>query len=173
MGFTPLEGLLMGTRTGDMDPAVILHIMACEEIGMSEANTLMNKHSGLQGVSGISNDMREIVSAAEKGNERADIALNMFCYRLKKYIGAYMAALNGVDAIAFAGGIGENNIEARLRTLKDLDALGIVLDEDRNVEHNSQEGLITTNDSPVAVYIVPTDEELVIARDAVRCVEEG
>jgi acetate kinase len=173
MGFTPLEGLLMGTRTGDMDPAVILHLMACEEIGMNEANTLMNKHSGLQGVSGVSNDMRDIVNAAiEDNNERAGIALDMFCYRVKKYIGAYIAALNGADAVAFTGGIGENSEEARRRICADMDWLGISLDEERNVSRSGKESLISSDDSRVQVWIVPTNEELVIARDTVRCVEQ-
>ena len=172
MGFTPLEGLLMGTRSGDLDPAVILHIMAAEEIGLSEANTLLNKHSGLQGVSGVSNDMRELVAAAQGGNERAEIALDMFCYRVKKYIGAYLATLNGAHAVAFTGGIGEHNDEVRKRILTDMDWLGLKFDPVANEERNHTEARISTDDSPVDIWVVPTNEEIVIARDTVRCVEE-
>ena len=171
MGFTPLEGLLMGTRSGDLDPAVVLHLMGCEELGVNEVNTLLNKHSGLEGLSGVSNDMREIVKAALAGHERAGIALDIFCYRIKKYIGAYMAALNGADAIAFTGGIGENGVEPRRRVCANMEGLGLILDEKRNSEMNSKEALISTDDSPTKIYIIPTNEEIVIARDTVRCVE--
>jgi len=172
MGFTPLEGLLMGTRSGDLDPAVVLHLMACEDIGINEMNTMLNKHSGLQGVSGVSNDMREILDAVKQGNKRAEAALEMFTYRIKKYIGAYIAALDGADAVAFMGGIGENGIEVRRRTCENLDALGIILDAKANEERNSRETLISAENSSVAVYIVPTNEEIVIARDTARCVHQ-
>ena len=108
MGFTPLEGLVMGSRSGDLDPAILLHVMRKEELGPWEMNALLNKHSGLLGISGVSNDMRALLEAEATGNERARLAIDVFCYRLKKYIGAYVAALGGVDALAFAGGIGEN-----------------------------------------------------------------
>jgi acetate kinase len=172
MGFTPLEGLIMGTRSGDLDPAVVMHLMGAEDLGVNEVNTLLNKHSGLYGVSGVSNDMREIIKAAKEGVERAEIALEMFCYRIKKYVGAYLAALNGADAVAFTGGIGENGIEVRKRCCASMEALGLKLDPRRNEELNSREALVSTDDSPVAIYIVPTNEEIVIARDTVRCVEK-
>ncbi|MCX7045964.1 MAG: acetate kinase [Candidatus Sumerlaeota bacterium] len=170
MGFTPLEGLLMGTRCGDLDPAVVLHLMGVEDIGVNEVNTLLNKHSGLQGVSGVSNDMREVVEAA-KTNPQAEIALNMFCYRIKKYIGAYMASLNGTDAVIFTGGIGENSIEVRKRVCSEMEGLGIVLDENLNHEKNTKEALISAPNSRVQIWIIPTNEEIVIARDTARCVE--
>ena len=171
MGLTPLEGLIMGTRCGDIDPAVVLHLMAAEDINMNDVNTLLNKHSGLLGVSGVSNDMREIVKAAKEGHEMANTALNMFCYRIKKYIGAYTAALNGVDAIVFTGGIGENGIDVRTRVCAEMDALGIRLNEKRNAELNSKEALISADDSRVAIWIIPTNEEIVIARDTALCVD--
>jgi len=171
MGFTPLEGLIMGTRSGDLDPAVILHVMAKEELTLHEANTLLNKHSGLIGVSGVSNDMRELIKEAQKGNRSAQTAIDLFCYRLKKYIGAYYGILGGADAVAFTGGIGENAALIRERSCDGLEALGIKIDPERNQAVNGKEGRISTDDSRVGVYIIPTDEELVIARDTVRAVE--
>ncbi|MFH0794027.1 MAG: acetate kinase [bacterium] len=171
MGFTPLEGLLMGTRTGDLDPAIILHVMAKEEIGLHEANTLLNKHSGLIGISGVSNDMRELFKEAEKGNERAQLAIEIFAYRVKKYIGAYLAVLGGADAIAFTGGIGENAVSIREKACHGIEALGVKLDKTRNAEMVGREGLISTDDSIVKVFVIPTNEELVIARDTVRSIE--
>ncbi len=172
MGFTPLEGLLMGTRSGDLDPAIILHIMAREELSLHEANTLLNKHSGLVGISGVSSDMREIVESAQEGNTNAMLALDVYCYRLKKYIGAYAAALNGLDVLVFTAGIGENSPEVRSRTCRDLDFLGITLDEEKNEKTVAVAGEISTDDSKVKVFVVPTNEELVIARDTQRIVEE-
>jgi acetate kinase len=171
MGFTPLEGLIMGTRSGDLDPAVILHVIAKEELTLHEANTLLNKHSGLIGVSGISNDMRELVKEAKKNNVHAQRAIDLFCYRLKKYISAYYGILGGADAVAFTGGIGENSPVVRERSCSGLEAIGIRLDPERNQSVNGAEGKISTDDSKVGVYIIPTDEELVIARDTVRAVE--
>ncbi len=171
MGFTPLEGLLMGTRCGDMDPAVILYIMGKEELTLAEANTLMNKHSGLYGISGVSHDMRELHKAAAEGNERARIALEVFAYRIKKYIGAYAAAMGGLDALVFTGGIGENDDQARAMALEGLEFLGIRLDPERNRETaGGKEGPISTPDSSVQVWVIPTNEELVIARDTVKLV---
>lgn len=171
MGFTPLEGLVMGTRSGDLDPAVILHIMAKEELTLHEANTLLNKHSGLIGVSGVSNDMRELVKEAQRGDQHAQTAIDLFCYRLKKYIASYFGALAGADAIAFTGGIGENAPVVRGKACEGLEALGVEIDPERNENLNGGEGRISTDDSKVAVYVVPTDEELVIARDTVRAIE--
>jgi len=168
MGFTPLEGLLMGTRSGDLDPAVILHVMAREELSLHEANTLLNKHSGLAGISGISSDMREIVETAKEGNERAQLALNIYCYRLKKYIGAYTAALGGLDVLVFTAGVGENSAEVRSLTCRNLEFLGIALDKTKNEETAATETDISTPDSKVRVLVIPTNEELVIAKDTLR-----
>jgi acetate kinase len=171
MGFTPLEGLLMGTRCGDMDPAVILHIMGREELTLHEAGALMNKHSGLTGVSGVSSDMREIESAAGEGHRNAQLALDIYCYRLKKYIGAYTAAMNGLDAIVFTAGIGENSVTVRSRTMAGLDFLGIKLDDEKNRAALGKEMEISASSSRVKVYVIPTNEELVIARDTKNIVE--
>jgi acetate kinase len=132
MGFTPLEGLVMGTRCGDVDPAALLHVVAREEIGPSEVNALLNKHSGLLGLSGISNDMRVLLEAEGKGNDRAKMAVDVFCYRLKKYISAYVGILGGVDGLAFTGGIGENSDIIRARGLQGMEALGCLIDPSRN-----------------------------------------
>ncbi|MBX7245966.1 MAG: acetate kinase, partial [Candidatus Sumerlaeaceae bacterium] len=169
MGFTPLEGLIMGTRCGDMDPALVLHLMSKEEISLHEMNTVMNKFSGLAGLSGVSGDVRELTAEMEKGNPRAELALKAFAYRVRKYIGAYHASLGGAQYIAFAGGIGENSALLRHMILQHLEPLGIHLDVEAN--HNlKKEGVITTKDSPVQVVVVQTNEELVIARDTVRCI---
>ncbi len=174
MGFTPLEGLLMGTRCGDMDPAVILYIMGKEELTLAEANTLMNKHSGLYGISGISQDMRELHKAAEKGHERAKMALDVFAYRLKKYIGAYSASLGGLDYIVFTGGIGENDWRTRQKALEDLEFLGVELDTEKNESLvGGKEGKITKQGSRAEAWVIPTNEELVIARDTALLVREG
>jgi acetate kinase len=172
MGFTPLEGLIMGTRCGDMDPAIILTIMAKEELSLHEANTLMNKHSGLIGISGVSNDMREIINEMEKGNEKAKLALDIFCYRVKKYIGSYAAAMGGVDDIVFTGGIGENAIIVREKSCDGLEFMGVEFDKEKNVELNGKEGTISKKNSKVSVWVIPTNEELKIARDTVRLVEK-
>ena len=166
MGFTPLEGLVMGTRCGDLDPAALLFIMGRDELGAAEASALMNKHSGLLGISGLSSDMRALLEAEEKGNERARLAIDIFCYRLRKYIGSYVAALGGVDAIAFAGGIGENSSAVRERTMHGLDALGLVIDPARNAEAQGKEMEISPAGEKSKVFVVPTNEELMIARDA-------
>ena len=128
MGFTPLEGLLMGTRSGDLDPAIIPWLMAMEELTLHQVNTMLNKHSGLYGVSGVSSDMREVLEARGRGRRRADVAFRIFCYRVKKYIGAYAAAMGGVDAVFFTGGIGENSPEVREHALADLGFMGLELD---------------------------------------------
>lgn len=168
MGFTPLEGLLMGTRSGDVDPSLILYIMGKEGLSLNEAGTLLNKHSGLIGISGESSDMREILSA--KGEQkRAKQAFELFCYRIKKYLGAYTAAMGGLDAFVFTGGIGENSYEVREEVCKDLQFLGIELD---NVRNKNKENLISTDSSRVKVLRIPTNEELVIALDTAKIVEE-
>ena len=171
MGFTPLEGLLMGTRCGDIDPAVVLYIMNKEEMTMHEMNTLLNKHSGIQGLSGLSSDMREIEEALDT-NEQALLAHQVFCYRLKKYIGAYAAAMNGVDAIVFTGGIGENSMVVRRDTLNEMQYLGIKLDKKKNEKRDKGEREIQSSSSKVKVLIIPTNEELVIARDTMAIVKD-
>lgn len=171
MGFTPLEGLIMGTRCGDIDPAIVLHVMAKEELGLHEANTLMNKHSGLLGISGVSSDMREVVKEAEKGNERAKLAIDVYCYRIRKYIAAYAAALDGVDYIGFTAGVGENSPLIREKSCIGLGFMGIKIDPEKNNKLIGKFGEITTDDSKVKVYAIPTNEEIVIAQDTVKCVE--
>jgi acetate kinase len=169
MGFTPLEGLLMGTRSGDIDPSVILYIMGKEGLSLGEAQTLLNKHSGLIGISGESSDMREIVAAVKEAHKRSQYAFDIFCYRIKKYIGAYMAAMNGADAIIFTGGIGENSPDVREEVCKDMQFLGIELDSDKNLKKDS---FISKESSKVKVLRIPTNEELLIAQDTNAIVEE-
>ncbi|MBD3266335.1 acetate/propionate family kinase, partial [bacterium] len=170
MGFTPLEGLLMGTRCGDIDASIILTLMAKEELTLNEANNLLNKHSGLQGISGVSSDMREIANAADGGNDRAKIALDMFSYRMKKYIGAYAAAMDGVDHIVFTGGIGENCEFVRRDATSGMQFMGVKIGSELNQQHVGREGRISTEDSHVGVWVIPTNEELVFVRDTVRCI---
>lgn len=171
MGFTPLEGLVMGTRSGDLDPAVLLHVMQKEDLGRWELNALLNKHSGLVGLSGLSNDMRTLLEADESGHDGARLAIDVFCLRIRKYVGAYMAELGGLDGLAFAGGIGENAPQVRWRSLRGLDELGIALDERRNAQARGEEAEISRDGSPVRVFVVPTNEELLIARDTAAIVQ--
>jgi len=170
MGFTPLEGLMMGTRCGDIDPAIILHMIGREELSLHEANTMMNKHSGLIGVSGVSSDMREVIEAKEEGNKRAKLAFDIYCYRVKKYIGAYAAAMGGLDAVVFSAGIGENSAEVRAQSTSDLQFLGIDLDESKNADAVGKEAVVSKDDSRVKVIVVPANEELVIALDTMELV---
>jgi acetate kinase len=168
MGFTPLEGLIMGTRCGDVDPGVISFL---ERDGMTSAQVdeMLNKKSGLLGLSGVSSDMREVLTAADQGNRRALLALKAFCYRVRKYIGAYVASLGGLDAVIFTGGIGQGSAVVRALALQGLDCMGIALDDKRNSEASGDEVcLISTDDSKVAVLLVPTDEERMMAREALR-----
>lgn len=171
MGFTPLEGLLMGTRSGDMDPSVILYIMAKEGLSLSEANTLLNKHSGLIGISGESSDMREIEDALAEGNKKAKLAFDVFTYRIKKYVGAYAAAMGGVDAVVFTGGIGENSNLVRKEVCSNMEFLGIDFDEEAN-NNVTGESIITKPNSKVKALRIPTNEELVIALDTEEIVNE-
>ena len=172
MGLTPLEGLVMGTRSGDLDPAIIEFIAAKEGLSTREIETLMNKHSGLLGISGLTSDMRELLAEAREENDRrSELAIEIFCYRARKYIGAYLAAMNGADAVVFTGGIGENSPEVRARICDGLQWIGVELDEELNRSHtDGREGVISGEGSRPAVYVIPTDEELLIARDTVRCV---
>lgn len=172
MGFTPIEGLVMGTRSGDIDPAIVEFI--CEKEGMTvhEVDILLNKSSGLLGISGLTHDMRELIAEAEEsGDRRARLAIEIFCYRLRKYIGSYIAAMNGVDAIIFSGGIGENSPLIRSVVCDEMSWLGIAVDQEKNNAHiRGAEGEISTDDSRVKVLVIPTNEELLIARDTVRLI---
>ncbi|HET7291579.1 MAG TPA: acetate kinase [Vicinamibacteria bacterium] len=170
MGFTPLEGLVMGSRSGDLDPAIVLHVMAKEELGAGELNALLNKHSGLLGISGVSNDMRALLEAEGKGDERARLAVDVFAYRLRKYIAAYAGVLGGLDGLAFAGGIGENAPAVRARSVRGLAALGIAIDAGRNADALGREAEITEAGAAIRVFVIPTNEELLIARDTARIV---
>jgi acetate kinase len=172
MGLTPLEGLVMGTRSGDVDASVVDFIGAKEGLSAREVEILLNKQSGLLGISGLTDDMRELLAEGhEHDDRRARLAVEIFCYRARKYIGAYLAALNGTDAIVFTGGIGENSSEVRASICEGLSWLGIELDRERNKAHiGGHEGQISAEKSRVAVYVIPTNEELLIARDTVRVV---
>ena len=172
MGFTPLEGLVMGTRSGDIDPAVLEYLGAKEGLSPSEIDNLLNKQSGLLGLSGLTNDMRELLAEAhENDDRRARLAIDIFCYRVRKYIGAYLATLGGADAIVFAGGIGENAPEIRSQICNELGWAGVELDDAANGRMvGGAEGRITTDASRLAVWVIPTDEELLIARDTFRTV---
>jgi len=174
MGLTPLEGLVMGTRSGDLDPSILEYLAHREGMSFGEIDAMLNKQSGLVGVSGITNDMRDLLDEErEKGDRRARLAIDLFCLRVRKYIGAYLARLNGADAIVFAGGIGENAAAIRERICADLSFLGIVLDPEKNARTvNGAEGDIAGANSKVRVWVIPTNEELLIARDTVRCVEK-
>jgi acetate kinase len=172
MGVTPLEGLMMGTRCGDIDPTVIEILMYKEGTSVDEVFNVLNKRSGLIGISGLTNDMRDLLDEEEGHQDRrAKLAIDMFCSRIRKYIGAYLAAMNGADAICFTAGIGENSAEIRSRVCQDMDWLGIKLDEELNKSvYGGKEKLISTPDSKIAVYVIPTNEELVMARDTIRVV---
>jgi acetate kinase len=171
MGFTPVEGLIMGTRSGDLDIGVVSFIMDKEELPLSSLNTVFNKQSGMLGVSGVSSDMREIEDAAWKnGNHRAQLALDMYHYRIKKYIGAYIAALGGLDILIFAGGIGENGPETRKEVCSNMSYLGIAIDDDKNDKLRGKEKVISRDDSKMKVMVVPTNEELVIAQDTLSII---
>lgn len=170
MGLTPLEGLVMGTRSGDLDPAIIDFVGKKEGLSLDEMNEVLNKKSGMLGISGVSSDGRDLEAAAETGNKRAQLALDVFDYRVIKYIGAYAAAMNGVDAIAFTGGIGENAIPVRETVVKSLGYLGIKLDEEAN-QTRGENKVISTADSKVKVAIVPTNEELAICQETAELVK--
>ncbi|WP_102400640.1 acetate/propionate family kinase [Haloimpatiens massiliensis] len=169
MGLTPLEGLVMGTRCGDMDPAIVTYLMKAEGLSIEEMDTLMNKKSGVLGVSGVSSDFRDIEDAAKKGNHRAQLALDVFHYRVKKYIGSYIAAMGGIDCLVFTAGLGENSISSREEICKGLECFGIELDaEKNNVRGKAVE--VSTEGSKVKIFVIPTNEELMIARDTMEIV---
>jgi len=171
MGFTPLEGLVMGTRCGDIDPAILMFLMQNNGIDVNALNKILNKKSGLLGISGISNDMRVLEDEAEKGDKKADLAIDIFCYRIKKYIGSYTAAMGGVDYVAFTAGIGENSCVVRERCCQGLEGIGAFYDKEKNNVMDGKEGVFSTDDSKVTLCIIPTNEEMVIAHDTVECVE--
>lgn len=165
MGLTPLEGLMMGTRSGDIDAGAVTFIMEKEGLNTTGVSNLLNKKSGVLGISGVSSDMRELLAACAAGNEKAILAEKMYYYRIKKYIGAYAAALGGVDIILFTGGVGENQMECRREVCKDMEFMGIELDNEVNAKVRGEEAIISTPASKVKVVVIPTDEELLIASD--------
>lgn len=165
MGMTPIEGLVMGTRCGDLDVGALLYIADKEQTSIPFTSTLVNKFSGMLGISGISSDMRDIEIAAENGHERAALAMEIYQYRVRKYIGAYAAAMGGVDLIVFTGGIGENDTVTRTKSLDGFEFIGLTIDREKSLKSRGKEELISTPDSKVKVMVVPTDEELMIATD--------
>jgi len=170
MGFTPLEGLVMGTRCGDIDPAIVYFLMDKLGLDAAKINDYLNKKSGLLGVSGVSSDMRDIMAAANDGNERAQLALDLFTHRVKHYIGAYMAKLNGCDALVFTAGIGENGYDIRAAICDEMDFLGITMDVEKNKVRGKKVD-VSAADSRVKILVIPTNEELVIARDTLNLVK--
>jgi acetate kinase len=172
MGFTPIEGLMMGTRSGDVDLGVVTFLMEKEMIGAASVSTLFNKHSGVLGVSGISSDMRDIENAIAEGNERAKLALDIYEYRIKKYIGSYVAALNGIDVLVFTGGVGENQTGTRIKVCEGLAFMGVKIDPELN-KIRGTEVIISTPDSTVTVVVIPTDEEFMIASDTLEIVTKN
>ncbi|WP_409336658.1 acetate/propionate family kinase [Eubacterium sp. F2] len=172
MGFTPLEGLVMGTRCGDIDPSITTYISEKENLSAEQMNEIMNKKSGVLGISGISSDFRDIEAAAEEGNERAQLTLKVFAHKVRAYIGAFIAEMNGLDALVFTAGVGENDIAMRDIICNDLGNLGIKLDLVKN-KIRGREAIISRDDSPVTIMLIPTNEELMIARDTVDIVEKN
>ena len=170
MGFTPLEGLLMGTRCGDIDPSIILYLMSKDELNFHDMSTLLNRFSGLYGISEQSNDMRELIAAAAKEDKQCQVAIDAFCYRLRKYIGAYTASLGHVDGLVFTGGIGENAPLVREKACQGLAELGYEIDPARNNEAVGKTSEISTDSSRIRIMVIPTNEELLIARDTFRVI---
>ncbi len=166
MGFTPLEGLVMGTRCGDIDPAIVIHLAETLQLSIKEINNILNKKSGLLGLSGISNDLRDIEKAAEEGDQRAQETLEVYAHSIRKYIGGYAANIVKVDVLIFTGGIGQNGVKMRERICHRLENIGIVMDYQRNAESGSGEGIISTDYSPTTILVIPTNEELQIAIDS-------
>jgi len=170
MGMTPVEGLIMGTRSGDVDPGVITYIMDKEHLSSQGVSRLLNKFSGVLGISGVSSDMREIEAVIEQGNERAKLAMRMYNYRIKKYIGSYTAILGGLDMLVFTGGVGENQTSTRSEVCKNMEYLGLELDEELNASVRAKEALISKPTSKVKVLVIPTNEELTIAHDTLEII---
>jgi len=173
MGFTPLEGLMMGTRCGDIDPAIPMFLMRNENMTHAEVDNILNKQSGVKGVSEVSSDMRDIEKAVENGDHQAMLALDIFTYRIKKYIGSYIAAMNGVDLIIFTAGIGERDKQVRKKVLIDMEFLGINFDNESNEATFGTFGVISTPESKVTVMVVPTNEELEIAQQTVAVIQKA
>ena len=169
MGFTPLEGLMMGTRCGDVDPSLVGFLARREGVAVEEVEGWLNTRSGLVGVSGRSGDMRELLAAESRGHAQAALAVDMFCYRVRKYIGAYLAVLGGAEAVIFGGGIGENAPEVRARICDGMEWCGLILDRDRNAAATGAEGRISREEAGVHAYVIPVDEAVIIARDTVSC----
>ena len=170
MGLTPLEGLVMGTRSGDIDPSIMEFIAKKENLDIDGVMNVLNKKSGVAGMSGVSSDFRDLTAARAEGNEKAANAIDVFCYRVAKYIGSYAAAMNGVDAIAFTAGIGENVTHVRENIMSYLGYLGIEINKEANEAARGEEGIISTADSKVKVIVMPTNEDLAICRETVRVV---
>jgi len=169
MGFTPLSGLVMGTRSGDLDPSILFYIIEKEELPLNSLHSMLNRHSGLLGLSGYASDMRDLIKEAEKGDRRCQQAIDVFCYKIKQYIGTYMATMNGCDAIIFTAGIGENSPLVRKKAVEEMEYMGIEIDDEKN--ENAERGTIqkiSSDSSKTDIYIVPTNEELVIAIDAAK-----
>ena len=172
MGFTPLEGLVMGTRCGDLDPAVIPYLMRKEGLTAAQMDTYLNKESGMYGISGLSSDFRDLEEASQAGHERAALALDIYAYRVRRYIGAYVAAMNGVDAVVLTAGLAENSVRMRQRIISGLECLGMHIDPQRN-KVVGKEAEISPANSPVKIFVIPTNEELVIARETVESLGGG
>ncbi len=172
MGFTPLEGLMMGTRSGDIDPHLPIFLAQREGVDLEQVDLWLNKKSGLLGVSGLSSDMRELLEAEALGNERAALAVEMFSYRVKKLIGAYLAALGGAEAMIFGGGIGENSPAVRNRICQGMRWCGMVMDEDRNKAMAGKEGKISADESTMGIYVIPVNEAIIIARETITCLQK-
>lgn len=173
MGMTPLEGLMMGTRSGDIDPAIVPFVMGKEELTLSEVNLMLNKHSGMMAISGLSSDMREIIDAMNEGDENAKLAFEMYVYRVRKYIGAYAAAMNGIDILIFTAGVGENSAVLREAVCEGITFLGLEVDDAKNAVRSKEPREISTPESRVKVMVVPTNEELLIARDTFELVKNA
>jgi len=173
MGFTPLEGLMMGTRSGDIDCSAVLYLMRNENLSSDQMDTILNKDSGLKGLSENSNNMEKILEGTSKGDEKSQVALEIFCYRIKKYIGAYAAAMGGLDVLVFTAGIGENSSSVRAKACEGLDFVGIELDPYENTHAKAEEKLISKKEARVKVWVIPTNEELVIAEDTLSVVYSG
>lgn len=171
MGLTPLEGLMMGTRSGDVDPSAVLGIMKKEGLNADQMSDLLNKESGVKGISGVSSDIREVEAGIREGNERCKLAMEMYDYRIKKYIGSYAAVMGGVDIVVFTAGVGEHQWDVRQGAIEDLEFMGIKVDTEKNKKNFGEEEIISTPDSKVKVVIVPTDEELLIASDTLDLVK--